>query len=254
MKMFDMLMPLIGSGLLLVVAAAMVRRSLQREYPFFFSYLIYSFLQAVVLLPFTSNFHVYFYSYWITEIFSALLAIFGLHDAFYDVFSGFYAFWWFKLIFPTVVVMISFLSMGQALRHPIPKVPVFIHLIFAFDNAVGYVKAGVFIVFILLVVFLRVRWRRYPYDIVLGFAINSVGILTSYAVFPKGAGYLRVAKYAPPLSYIVATLVWLWSFAGKFEPRPQVKWRQDLTPEQVRDQIHKSLETMRKGIGELDDN
>ncbi|HKT50894.1 MAG TPA: hypothetical protein VJV96_11370 [Candidatus Angelobacter sp.] len=254
MKIFDMLMPLIGSGLLLVLAGAMVRRSLHREYPFFFSYIVFTFLRAIILLPVSGNAYIYFYSYWITEIFSALLAIFGLHDAFYDVFSGFYAFWWFKLIFPAVVVVISFLSVGHAARHPIPKMPMFMHLIFAFDSAVAYVKAGVFIIFILLVVFLRVRWRRYPYDIALGFAINSVGMLTSYAVFPKGAGYWLVARYAQALSYIVATIVWLWSFAGKFEPQPQVKWGQGLTPEQVRDQINESVETMKKGIAKRDDN
>jgi hypothetical protein len=254
MKMLDMLMPFIGSGLLLVVAAAMVRRGLQREYPFFFSYLVFSFVQAIVLLPFTNNFHVYFYSYWLTEIFSALLAVFALHDAFYDAFSGFYTFWWFRLIFPAVVTIISSVCVLQAARHPIPKVPVFMHLIFALDSAVGYVKAGVFITFVVLVGFLRVRWRRYPYDMALGFAIHSVGILTSYAVFSKGAGYLLLAKYAPPVAYIAATLVWLWSFAGRFEPRPRIEWGHDLTPEQVRDQMNESIETMKKSTSRRDDD
>ena len=224
MKMFDVLMQLIGSGLLLVLAAVIVRHNLQRAYPFFFSYIVFTFLRTIVLLPVSGNTYIYFYSYWITEILSAVLAIFGLHDAFYDVFFEFYALWWFKLIFPAVAVVISCLSVAQAALHPIPKAPAWMHLVFAVDNAVGYLKAGVFIVFILLLVFLRVRWRRYPYDMALGFAINSVGMLTSYAVFAKGAGYSLIARYAQPLSYIVATIVWLWSFAGKFEPpQPRLK-------------------------------
>ena len=222
MKMFDVLMQLIGSGLLLVLAGTMLRRNLQRAYPFFFSYIVFIFLRTIVLLPVSGNAYIYFYSFWITEIFSAFLAIFALHDAFYDVFFGFYAFWWFKLIFPTAVVAISFFSVAWAARHPIPKVLVWMHLVFAIDNAVGYLKAGVFLVFILLIVFLRVRWRRYPYTIALGFAINSLGMLTSYAVFSKAAGYSLVARYAQPLSYIVATIVWVWSFAGKFEPQPTI--------------------------------
>jgi hypothetical protein len=253
MKILDMLMPLIGSGLLLVVAAAMVRRSLQREYPFFFSYIVFTFLRAIVLLPVSGNAHIYFYSYWITEILSDLLALCGLHDAFYEAFSGFYVFLWFRLIFPTVVVVISFFCIWHAVHNPIPKVPAFMHLIFALDVAVSYVKAGVFVTFMLLVLLLHVRWRRYPYDIALGFAISSVGVLVSYAILPKAPRYVLAVRYVPPLTFILATVVWLWSFAGKFEPRPRIEWGHNLTPEQVRDQINESIETMKKGISRRDD-
>jgi hypothetical protein len=251
MRLFDILMTAMGCGLLLALAVTMLRRRLHREYPFFFAYILFSLVRTASLLPATGRF--YLYGYWITEVFVDMLALLALHEAFYECLYGFYLFWWFRLVFPTVVAIITAACMTHAMLHRLPRLPLFIHLIFSLDSAVSYVKAGLFILFMLLVVVLHVRWRRYPYDIALGFAVSSLGTLVSYALVPQGSRYAFLVRYAPPLTYILATGIWLWSFAGRFEPAPRPEWRHDLTPAQLLEQMKEYIRTMKKAVGKRND-
>lgn len=253
MRLFDILMVAIGSGLLLALAVIMVRRRLSREYPFFFGYIVFSLVRSASLLPVSGNFQVYLYGYWITEVFVDILALLALHEAFYECLYGFYLFWWFRLIFPAVVAIVTAFCIAHALLNRLPRLPLFIHLVFSLDSAVSYVKAGVFILFMVLVVVLHVRWRRYPYDIALGFAVSSLGALVSFALVPQGSRYAFLVRYAPPLTYILATGIWLWSFAAKFEPAPRPEWSHELTPAQLLEQIKEYIRTMKKAVGRSDD-
>jgi hypothetical protein len=250
MKLTDILFATTGGALLLALAVVMVRRRLWRAYPFFFGYILFNLSSTVFLFAVSHDYKVFFYSYWIGEGISAIFVVLALHEAFYDVFRAFYLVPLFRLIFPSVVALISFFHIRHAVLYPRPRVPLIMTVVFATDYAIAYVKAGVFVVFMFLVILLHVRWRRYPYDVALGFAVSSVGMLISYSVFQGfGTGHIVIARYAPPVAYIVATSIWIWSFAAKLEPEPRPEWKHDLTPEQLLQEMKDYIVILRKVAG-----
>ena len=247
MKLIDIVVGTTGTALLLAIAGVMLRRRLWREYPFFFAYVVFNAVSAVFLLLVISRYKVFFFSYWMIEVISAILVLLALHEAFYDVFRAFYIFWWFRIIFPVVAVAISLVSIWHAVLNPLPRVPMLMTVAFAFDNSTAYLKAAVFLVFLFLVVALHVRWRRYPYDVALGFAVSSIGMMISYAVFTTlGTRYILIARNAPPVAYVLACTIWFWSFAARFEPEPRAQWKYDITPEQLLEQVKNYLAIVKK--------
>lgn len=249
MKVFDIGIQIFGGGLLVWLAAVIARRKLHREYPFFFAYILFTILATGIRVSASGNERTYFFVYWSSDAIFAVLALLALHEAFRDVFYGFFCFWWFRLIFPGFVALISFFSIRHAILSP-PHATRITAIILSAGTAVNYVQAGLFGIFILLVVVLHVRWRRYPYDIALGFAVATVGEWVAFALRSEfGTKYAHVFRYAPPVAYIAATLIWLRSFSGKFEPEPRLQWQQDITPQQLVAEVKDYIRIMRKVLG-----
>lgn len=255
MRFVDILLPVIGSGLLLALAVSIVRHRLQREYPFFFTYVAFSLLTSIsifaIIFWVSGNGKSYSSVYWATEAVNAVLALLALHEAFRDVFYAFYSFWSFRLIFPGFVALISFFSVRHAiLKPPAQASSTTTAVIVGAGITVNWVQAGLFLLFMLLVVGLHVRWRRYPYDIALGFAVSTAGEWVAFALRSEiGTKYIHVMRYAPPVAYILATLIWLRSFGGRFEPEPRLQWRQDISPQQLLAEVKEYIRIMRKVLG-----
>lgn len=250
MRPLDILMQIAGGALLVWLAAVMVRRRLHQEYPFFFGYVAFSFLTTVALVCVIGNYKTYFYLYWGAQALNAILVLLALHEAFYDVFFGFYSFRWFWMIFPGVAASISFVCITHAILKPPSGAPQVITVILSLGTAVSYVQAGLFVVFMLLVTALHVRWRRYPFDVALGFAVSTVGEWTAYALRSEfGNKFPHMIRYAAPVAYICATLVWLWSFNGPVAPVPKMEWTHDVSPEQLLAEMKEYTRIMKKFLG-----
>jgi hypothetical protein len=195
------------------VLVTIVRRRLHREYPFFFAYLVVALLSAICLLPFKGNDKAYAYVYWLLDGSNAVVVLFALNEAFYEVFYRFYFFWWFRLIFPSITVVAGFLAVQNALIHSASR-QLLVWMSFSATAAVSLIQFGTFLILMLLVLGLHVRCRRYPYYIALGFALSGIG---DWAAYILPCRFNSIVQYVPPLTYLYATLIWLWSFSGKFE-------------------------------------
>lgn len=215
MRIVDLFLLLTISALLWALVIIIVRRQLHREYPFFFTYVVFSAFNAVFLLAVSGNDRTYAYAYWSLNGLSDVLVLFVLNEALYDVFYRFYSFWWFRLIYPSAAVIICFLAARQALIKP-RSTHLLISLIFSLSGAVSLTQCGVFLVLMSMVMLLRVRFRRYPYYTALGLALSSMGYWSSYVVL-SGHGYSLAVRYTPAVSYLGATIIWLWCFSGEFE-------------------------------------
>lgn len=225
MRIVDILLPLTGSGLLLALLIIMIRRRMHRQYPFFSGYLAFTLLTAVVLFSVSGSDQIYFYAYWISDAFNAVLALLALNEIFYDVFHGFYSFWWFRLIFPGVVVLMSFVAVREALLKPYPRAPVSMWVILSIESALSLIQIGIVVALLVLALGLRVHWRRYPFYLALGFAVSGAGDWIVHAMLLKfGNKHVLVTRYAPPTIYICATLIWLWCFSGKFVSEPGLEF------------------------------
>jgi len=76
--------------------------------------------------------------------------------------------------------------------------------------------------------------RACELGIVEGFGLSALGALIAYGLRSEfGTKYDTLAKYAPPVAYIVGVLVWLDTFLRQPDPEVVHAWRDRVTPEQL---------------------
>jgi len=245
MGKIDTSLNLIVLALMVGLAVLFVRRKVIAKYPIFFIYVTSALLIEVVRLLFITNYVVLFKVYWATEALYALLALLSLYEAFHDVFILDYEAWpWFWMVFPGAILMLSAIFVGHALLYPPTGVPPLIALILSFETVVNCVKGGLLVMFLSLAWLLGGEsWLTYPYGVVLGFAVSSAGSLLSYWLFSIFGTRLHwLGKYGPPVSYIVAVLIWIASCF--LPPEPKDRWHNFDDPE-------KALATVRQYVRAL---
>jgi hypothetical protein len=250
MERLDLFLPFIGNALLIGLVVIFVRRRLYRKYSFFFGYIVFTILAAIVLFFASSNYQLYFKVFWATEAFDALFALLALYEAFHDVFRLDYRDWpWFWMVFPGAVAILSVIFIGNALLHPPAQAPPLIALILSFATVVNCVKGGLFLMFLALAwLLMGESWPTYPYGVVVGFAVSAGGSLLSYwlrSIF--GTEFNSVAKYGPPVSYILAVLIWIASCF--LPPEPRNRWASFNDPEKTQATVRQYLKALKRIAG-----
>jgi hypothetical protein len=220
-----MALQLTGVLLLTVLAALLFKRKWYTRFPFFSAYVLFSITSTLVLMTIAANYPLYFKAFWASEGLDALFVLLALHEAFHDVFILDYRDWpWFWMIFPGAVLVLSVVFIGGALLHPPAQEPPIVSLILSFETVVNCVKGCLFLMFLGLAwLLLGASWPTYPYGVVLGFAVSAGGSLGSFwlrSIF--GTELNSLAKYGPPVSYILAVFIWIASCF--LPPEPANRW------------------------------
>lgn len=232
----DILIGLIVQVLNIWLEAVLLRRKAHREFPFFFLYVSASILIGLIRAGVSGNYRLYFEVYWGTEAIYVILALLALHEVFRKVFAAFYEKRWFWLFFPSVVIAISALAIIYRFGSPPAQANRVMSFIISMGMAVNLVQALLFVLFFLLVWLNGIRWREYPFGIVMGFAaIAIVTFAASWARSEFGTRLNVVSRYAPAVAYILAVIVWLETFLRPPAPEPQ--WRLKIAPEQLLKEI-----------------
>jgi len=239
-----------GVLLLIVLAALLFKRKWHAKFPFFFTYVISSIFITLGRVSAAPDYSLYFKVFWATEAFYALFALMALYEAFHDVFILDYRDWpWFWMVFPGAVMILSVIFIGNALLHPATQAPPIIVLILAFATVVNCVKGCLFLMFLVLAwLLLGESWPTYPYGVVLGFAVSAGGSLLSYwlrSIF--GTKFNSVAKYGPPVSYIVAVLIWI--ACCFLPPEPADRWNNFNDPEKALATVRQYMKALKRIAG-----
>jgi hypothetical protein len=245
MEKLAWIVSLAGVALEAGLAAILVHRKLSKKYRFFFAYVLFSILATVLKLSASGNYQIFFKIYWATEALYAVFALLALYEAFHAVFIVDYEDWpWFWMVFPGAVLLLSIIFIGYAMLHPSAKAPPLIALILSFETVVNCVKGGLFVMFVALVWLLADSWITYPYGVVCGFAVSSAGSLVSYWVFSVfGTKVNWLGKYGPPVSYIVAVMIWIASCF--LPPEPKDRWKDFTTPEDALVTVRQYMRALR---------
>jgi len=233
--------------LAIVLVGALLHRKILSEFPFFFIYVSSSVVFAILRLSISSNYRLFFEVFWTTEAIYIVLALLALHEVFRKVFAAFYEKRWFWLFFPLVVAAIFAIAIAFRLGSPPVQASRLISLILTLGTAVSLVQVAIFGLFFVLVWFHGIRWRDYPFGIVVGFAIIALGSLWgnwSRSVF--GTKFNKFFGYAPAVAYIVAVIVWLDTF---LRPPSEPKWSMRITPEQLLEEIRQSTKILQRLLG-----
>jgi hypothetical protein len=247
MRKADILLGLIGPIMTAWLGTLLVRRKANHAFPFFFMYVCSSVVLPILTFSVSNNYRLFFLVSWGTEAVYVVLALLALHEVFRTVFVAFYEKRWFWLFFPLVVAAIFAIAIAYGLLNPPVQASRLISLILMLGTAVSLVQVAIFGLFFLLVWLNGIRWRDYPFGIVVGFAIIALGSLWgnwSRSVF--GTRFNRFFGYAPAVAYILAVIVWLDTF---LRPPSEPKWSLRITPEQLLEEMRQSTKILRRLLG-----
>lgn len=247
MRKADLLLGFVSLIGAIWLATVLSQRKIYREFPLFFSYVSSSILFIILKLSISGNYQLFFFVSWAIEIIYVVLALLVLDEVFRKVFAAFYEKRWFWLFFPLVVAAIFAIASAYGLLNPPVQASRLISLILMLGTAVSLVQVAIFGLFFLLVWLNGIRWRDYPFGIVVGFAIIALGSLWgnwSRSIF--GTKFNRFFAYAPAVAYILAVIVWLDTF---LRPPSEPKWSLRITPEQLLEEIRQSTKILQRLLG-----
>lgn len=227
MKRIDLLLPIAGNVLTGWLAAILFWRKLHTRYPFFFVYVLFSILSTFALLFVRNHYLTYFIMYWAVQALYLVVSLLSLHEVFRHVFRPFYALLsWLWLLFPAVVWITANMSVYQVIVHPPTDVSVLGGVLLSFSMAVNYVRLGLFVLFVVLVLLFGGSWRSYPFGIMQGFAAMALGEVFSLGFrYELGTKYDTLAKYGPPVAFLCGLLLWLSTFVQSPESESGSLWR-----------------------------
>jgi len=245
MKNIDKILTLVVPTLGVWLAALILKERLHRRFPFFFTYVLSLVLIGIVRFSVISHYRTYFFVFWITEAVYAILALLALFEVFRKVFLGFYLrSAWFRALLPSTAILAIAIVAWAILRNPVAGAGRLISFVVFFGLAVNFMQLCLFGLFGLLSAAFPLRWRFAPLGILLGFGIAALGGAAAFwarSVF--GTKLETFAKYAPPVAYILATLVWLATF---LRPEPEPKWVSATTLRELLEGIQQDTIAMKK--------
>src|SRR5216684_2756896 len=214
MRKIDIFLTVTGLAGAIGVAGLLIWRKLYREFPFFFAYVSSSVIIPVVRVSVSGHYRLFVEVYWATDIVYALLALLALHEIFRRVFIAFFSKWWFSLLFPCSALAILAIATVYHTAHLPVQANRVMSLIVSLGIAVNLVQATLFLLFCSLVAFHSVRWRNYPFGIIVGFAVIAAGGLGgNWAISEFGKRFTTLWSYSTSVAYIFAVLLWLLTFS-----------------------------------------
>jgi hypothetical protein len=192
----------------------LVRRGSHRAFRFFFGYTVFAVAAEIAKFASDGKPFAYFYVYWTTEAFYALLGFAALYEVFDHLFQHFYYLRGFKLLFPGAALVSLALSTLWIFLHgqPVPDLPL-LTMIFALELAVRWLQIGLLVLIFFLAVYYEQYSQHRAFGIAAGFGISALGILATVMVRSEfGTKYPNLLLFLPPVAYLVAILIWLVSF------------------------------------------
>jgi hypothetical protein len=222
----------VSLGLEIWLLTLLFRRNVRHHFPVFFSYGVISVPVTLARLLTIADYPTYFLVFWWTDAVLVLLGLAALHEVFRWVYEGFYEFWWFRLIYFGIMVVVLFVTARNAMVNPPVQTHPIIGLILSIGIAVNLLRAGIAALFSALIKPLAIEVRRYPFGIAAGFAASSIGPVIGYfARSVSGTKLDGFARNASAMAYILGLVVWIVTFA-RTEPEEKA-WAPPMTPEEM---------------------
>lgn len=216
------------------LAVILGRKRLYRIFPFFFSYTAFAVLTLFLKLVIQTNYKTYFYVYWTTEAVFAPLGLFAALEIFPYLFRGFHRMPQFRLALWTVAGLMLLLSIFHSMFASNVSGDRPVAVIVAVEIGVRYLQGSIFVFFVIMASFHDIRWRRYAFGIVFGFGLLAASRLTAVLLRSEfGMRFKFVFEWMPGVVYILAVLVWLFTFLKPETPDPTDSIGSPLSPEEV---------------------
>jgi hypothetical protein len=194
------------------VLAAMYRRGLQREYQYFFNYLILQVLTKIFLIIFRGSQVIYFYGYYFTLTLCVILSFAVFQELFRDAFRPYEAlrelstilFRWSALVVLLVGGMWAVTSIhtldGQAVMG----------VILLADRSVRLMQCGMVFFLLLFSEYLGISRKNVMFGIAVGFGFfAAVDMLVSTGLSHQSVVPAWILRRTNVVAYDISILIWL---------------------------------------------
>jgi hypothetical protein len=215
MHVGDLILSFTAPVILLGLVSVLVRRSHHREFPVFFTYILYVLIADVLRTSVSARPVPRYWLYWTTEAIYGITEVLVIREVFHRVFPMPHSKHRFiRRLVPATVVVILGLTLWQTIYHPVRHhIPWEVNLIYWFDFGVHALEGLLLILLVILAFVFPISWKQYEFGIVTGFGVAAGITVVAYLMrFVWGMPYELFFRYGPPLGYIAATLIWLHAF------------------------------------------
>ncbi len=193
-----------------VVAVILWRRTLHKQFPVFFLFLLAQIANFAVTFPLwlVGDFKTYFVFFWLGEAVNAVLGFKVIHEIFLDVFRPYHTL---KdlgtLLFKWAGVVMLLVSVVVAFSNSFDQNPL-VHALTTLQRSVRIVQFGLILFMLLFSSFLGVSRKQLSFGISLGFGLFAGVELMLMAL--NSGGLVRTANFnlINMVSLILAILVW----------------------------------------------
>lgn len=199
-------------ALMTVLAVAMYRRRLHKNYPYFFNYVIFQVLDFLIEFPLRNWENGYFYVYWTMRALSIAVSFAVLLEIFKDAFRPYEAlrdlsvilFRWCALVVLLVAGMWAITSWRGT------QIDNVTNAIFVVDRSVRMMQCGLVLFMLLFSEYLGISRRNVLFGIAVGFGFfAAVNMLVMTALTHQGIISKTNLSRISGLAYILSTLMWL---------------------------------------------
>ncbi|MGA9564536.1 MAG: hypothetical protein WBS19_03340 [Candidatus Korobacteraceae bacterium] len=199
-------------ALMTVLAVAMYRRRLHKNYPYFFNYVIFQVLDFLIEFPLRNWENGYFYVYWTMRALSIAVSFAVLLEIFKDAFRPYEAlrdlsvilFRWCALVVLLVAGMWAITSWRGT------QIDNVTNAIFVVDRSVRMMQCGLVLFMLLFSKYLGISRRNVLFGIAVGFGFfAAVNMLVMTALTHQGIISKTNLSRISGLAYILSTLMWL---------------------------------------------
>lgn len=238
------------------VAVILWRRSLHKQFPVFFLFLLAQVADFAIIFPclLAARYGLYFWLFWICEAVNAVLGFKVIHEIFLDVFRPYHTL---KdlgtLLFKWAGVVMLLVSVVVAFSNSLDRSPL-VHAITTLQRSVRVVQFGLILFLMLFARFLGVSRKQISFGISLGFGLFAGVELLLYALNSGGFVTEAALNLINMATYNLAILVWLgYSLSRKAVRIAAVnqlqtrRWEQgltDLQPPEPSDSLIPMFESM----------
>jgi hypothetical protein len=196
------------------IALGMFRRRLSREMPVFLGYTIFHLIQFVAeMVAYKTSYAVYFYVYWTTEVFDALITFLVIQEIFSIVFRPYEALRRAGvLLFRCTLLLLVGIAIVTAIGGSSnPGITARVHALNAIQRGTLFVQAGMFITLIIFSRAFGLTWRNYVFGISLGFGVMAcVSGIPAALVTHVPPPYFDWFRAATGYGFFLAILVWVY--------------------------------------------
>ena len=250
-----------GTLMQLGVLAAMYRRGLHRDYPYFFNYTVLQVLSEPILFVIQRHsYPLYYWGYYVSVALSALISFAVLQEIFHEAFRPYEAlrdlsvilFRWSALVVLLVGVMWA-ISAAHSDQHD-----TITNGILLIQRSVRLMQCGLVFFLLLFSEYLGISRRHVLFGISLGFGIfASVNMLFAAAASHGTFVHLSILREVNMAVYDIAIVIWLGytAFAPVRSraalPVRSVNWNYALEDARVQPPAESLLDTMDRTVERL---
>lgn len=202
--------------LLAILAGVLIWRRLQREFPFFWSYVSVAFLVGVIrfVVYKTCSSTAYFYVFWCSDVVVVLAALLAIYETFLRrLFPNFAAVRFYRYLFPAGAIVIAFVGFLTALHSADTRAAFLIT-----SRVLDFIRSAVIGFFVAVILFMGRQFSGYEFSIAAGFGIQAAVALANAALRTRMQHTATMLDRFEPLAFDISCLIWLWSFFKKGDP------------------------------------